>query len=323
MFAAIPHPLPDIALSLCMLSSPCSLNGNSPALDMQTQLPLQFDPYHHPSQLNPSAGSSTATTFNLPIIHTEHCAPAADAPFERCLGRTMQSLSLPPPTLLPSTPFGRHQEPGSGLVKFPPQFSPGRSEQHSYPSPPMSDSHSPARRSAHVVEPEGHPYPPPLDTHRLESLAPHPPPHSLLDPRSVTSTQPHPQPRPLYSGELQPRAQPPHYQSGRPIDPPYGSVQIPQAYVYGYPPPGIPPFLGAQGAASGPQVQPTAIIAPQAVRQNKPARRTKAHVASACVNCKKAHLSCDVQRPCGRCVAAGKQVSLRPPTSESYPKCCL
>jgi len=39
-------------------------------------------------------------------------------------------------------------------------------------------------------------------------------------------------------------------------------------------------------------------------------RKSKAHVASACVNCKRAHLSCDVQRPCARCVAAGKQVSL-------------
>lgn len=41
----------------------------------------------------------------------------------------------------------------------------------------------------------------------------------------------------------------------------------------------------------------------------KPARRTKAHVQSACYNCKKAHLSCDVQRPCQRCTASGKHVS--------------
>ncbi|KAI4641619.1 hypothetical protein J4E93_007716 [Alternaria ventricosa] len=54
-------------------------------------------------------------------------------------------------------------------------------------------------------------------------------------------------------------------------------------------------------------VQQGAMIAPPPSRPTKPARRTKAHVASACVNCKKAHLSCDVQRPCGRCVASGKQ----------------
>ena len=41
---------------------------------------------------------------------------------------------------------------------------------------------------------------------------------------------------------------------------------------------------------------------------SRPARRSKAHVASACINCKRAHLSCDVQRPCSRCVASGKQV---------------
>lgn len=35
-------------------------------------------------------------------------------------------------------------------------------------------------------------------------------------------------------------------------------------------------------------------------------RRAKAHVASACVNCKKAHLACDAQRPCPRCVSIGK-----------------
>jgi hypothetical protein len=37
-------------------------------------------------------------------------------------------------------------------------------------------------------------------------------------------------------------------------------------------------------------------------------RKSKAHVASACINCKRAHLSCDVNRPCARCVASGKQV---------------
>lgn len=43
--------------------------------------------------------------------------------------------------------------------------------------------------------------------------------------------------------------------------------------------------------------------------QQKPTRRTKAHVASACVNCKKKHLGCDPARPCRRCVLSGKEVS--------------
>ena len=37
-------------------------------------------------------------------------------------------------------------------------------------------------------------------------------------------------------------------------------------------------------------------------------RKTKAHVASACVNCKKKHLRCDNARPCRRCVQSGKEV---------------
>lgn len=39
-------------------------------------------------------------------------------------------------------------------------------------------------------------------------------------------------------------------------------------------------------------------------------RKAKAHVASACINCKRAHLSCDISRPCARCVASGKQVCI-------------
>jgi len=38
-------------------------------------------------------------------------------------------------------------------------------------------------------------------------------------------------------------------------------------------------------------------------------RRNKAHIASACVNCKKAHLACDASRPCRRCVSLDKQDS--------------
>lgn len=39
------------------------------------------------------------------------------------------------------------------------------------------------------------------------------------------------------------------------------------------------------------------------------ARRAKAHVPSACVNCKKKHLACETKRPCNRCVQTGKEVS--------------
>ena len=38
------------------------------------------------------------------------------------------------------------------------------------------------------------------------------------------------------------------------------------------------------------------------------ARRAKAHVPSACVNCKRKHLACETKRPCNRCIQTGKQV---------------
>lgn len=41
-------------------------------------------------------------------------------------------------------------------------------------------------------------------------------------------------------------------------------------------------------------------------------RRGKGHTSNACNNCKRAHLGCDSKRPCGRCLATGKQVSGRP-----------
>ncbi|KAJ2959915.1 hypothetical protein NQZ79_g4690 [Umbelopsis isabellina] len=38
-----------------------------------------------------------------------------------------------------------------------------------------------------------------------------------------------------------------------------------------------------------------------------PAKRpSKAHVPSACINCKKAHLACDLNRPCNRCITMNK-----------------
>lgn len=40
------------------------------------------------------------------------------------------------------------------------------------------------------------------------------------------------------------------------------------------------------------------------------ARRAKAHVPSACINCKRKHLACETRRPCNRCVQTGKEVRL-------------
>jgi hypothetical protein len=230
---------------------------------------------------------------------------------DRARRQAMHSLFLPRPTPLPSTPFGPSPDQDNGLAKLFQKFSPTRSEQHGYPSPPMSEPHSPTRRSAQPVESERTQYAAPATAPPAgEAVGSLPTPSSAhFDTRPPAPFQSNPQQRPLYSGEPLPRHQPYHYQAGRSMDhASYGSGTVPQSYAYAYPSPSTPSYLGA-GPHTGLQAQPGTMIAPPPGRPTKPARRTKAHVASACVNCKKAHLSCDVQRPCGRCVASGKQVS--------------
>ncbi|KAL6708508.1 hypothetical protein ACN47E_002771 [Coniothyrium glycines] len=220
----------------------------------------------------------------------------------------MQSLTLPRPSSLLSTPSGR-PDPEDGLAKFRSKFSPTRPEQQSYPSPPMSEPHSPTRRPAQTSEAARSSYPPPADaTHRVEAglPLPHPSSSSSFDLRSLSSASSSVQQRPLYPGEAQHRARRLDYQSSRAIEQhAYNNASMPQHYGYAFSNHALPPYPGAQH--TGPMGQQAAMIAPPPARPSKPARRTKAHVASACVNCKKAHLSCDVQRPCGRCVASGKQ----------------
>jgi len=82
--------------------------------------------------------------------------------------------------------------------------------------------------------------------------------------------------------------------------------------VRGYPTPD-----GAYPTGPGMQpAQPTTVLGsstpgPKPAKQQ---RRTKAHVVTACHNCKKAHLSCEEQRPCQRCKSSGKTVCFCFPT---------
>ncbi|KAJ5097921.1 hypothetical protein N7532_004922 [Penicillium argentinense] len=78
--------------------------------------------------------------------------------------------------------------------------------------------------------------------------------------------------------------------------------QHPHTHQQQHPHSGEPPFSLStlEPAVPGPSTRSLA---------QKSTRRTKAHVASACVNCKKKHLGCDPARPCRRCVLAGKAAS--------------
>lgn len=62
-------------------------------------------------------------------------------------------------------------------------------------------------------------------------------------------------------------------------------------------------------AAETTYLPPTSVGAGTRTLPPRSTRRAKAHVASACVNCKRKHLGCDPARPCRRCVLAGKAVS--------------
>ncbi|KAJ1968904.1 hypothetical protein H4R35_006295 [Dimargaris xerosporica] len=59
----------------------------------------------------------------------------------------------------------------------------------------------------------------------------------------------------------------------------------------------------------GPQVTPAPPSSGAKKGASSTGKPTKSHVPSACINCKKAHLACDISRPCKRCVTMGKTAS--------------
>lgn len=68
------------------------------------------------------------------------------------------------------------------------------------------------------------------------------------------------------------------------------------------------PLTSAAGQYYSTACPPPALTAAQTTPQAS--RKAKTHVASACGNCRRSHLSCDVQRPCARCISSGKQESI-------------
>ncbi|KAJ5674401.1 uncharacterized protein N7477_004335 [Penicillium maclennaniae] len=82
----------------------------------------------------------------------------------------------------------------------------------------------------------------------------------------------------------------------------YGEQTAPAYVGSPRPLPGAPPYPSSTLESPGAGPATRSLV-------QKSTRRTKAHVASACVNCKKKHLGCDPARPCRRCVLAGKASS--------------
>jgi hypothetical protein len=91
---------------------------------------------------------------------------------------------------------------------------------------------------------------------------------------------------------------------------PFPSARLPQSL------PVQPSSQSSTATYSQPTFGASAAGPPSRTLPQKTTRRTKAHVASACVNCKKKHLGCDPARPCRRCVLSNKEVSSKPESIE-------
>lgn len=76
---------------------------------------------------------------------------------------------------------------------------------------------------------------------------------------------------------------------------------------------GQPPSYGTSIGGASAYALVASSLPPRPPPQVSPraTRKVKAHVASACVNCKRKHLRCDESRPCRRCVQSGKEDTCR------------
>lgn len=169
---------------------------------------------------------------------------------------------------------------------------------HNYPSPPMSSPPSPPRtffatsgvqdsRQQPAYDPRG--APPPAPSHSRPEV----PSISREANTAPIATLPLPT-----STTFQPS-----FYSGSPRLP--TSVQPTLAERNYFPQRAAVPLTNQPAAV---QISEIGRVAGP-LRSGRSNRRGKTHVQKACVNCKKAHLSCDAQRPCARCVSSGRQVS--------------
>lgn len=209
--------------------------------------------------------------------------------------------------LLPQVSIWQQRRPNLTLTKSPLwSYSAGLGAQ-AYPSPPMSNSPISSRRSSQLPSTSSY--------NGSGTSAPATTGISAAGsiPRTQATLPPTSEPLAPYPGQVQaPLPQPRQELQPRPpaIGPP-STGSFPEPFAPG---PGVSmaPMLGEPFRAQLPSVAyagPVSAPTPSVPRIPRTSRRAKAHVAKACQNCKKAHLSCDEARPCSRCVASGKQVS--------------
>lgn len=177
---------------------------------------------------------------------------------------------------------------------------------HSYPSPPMSNSPTSPRRSSQLPSTNSYNGSGTSAPATSGISAPGAPPRTQAIPTPTT------EPLQPYTGQ----AQAAFGQQRQDLQPRPPAVGPPATVAYSEPYASVAgvsmaPMLGEQFRAQLPPVAyagPVSAPTPSVPRIPRTSRRAKAHVAKACQNCKKAHLSCDEARPCARCVASGKQV---------------
>ncbi|KAM0261700.1 hypothetical protein ACHAQJ_002152 [Trichoderma viride] len=132
----------------------------------------------------------------------------------------------------------------------------------------------------------------------LRGGPPQPSPTSLRD-QASSMTRPYPQEPTMRSPYAYPRPE----ESGRIV--PYVS-QHHHGMPHGISPTAYPTSVSSSSDAY-PVPDRSQATESQPYTSPKSQRKTKGHVASACVPCKKAHLRCDAQRPCSRCLGNGKE----------------
>ncbi|KAI1302969.1 hypothetical protein F5Y03DRAFT_192905 [Xylaria venustula] len=176
-----------------------------------------------------------------------------------------------------------------------------------YPSPPMSGSppRPPKPNQEAAERGQGGFQAPSHDAYRAGSAISGveyrtAPPQPLPPPPPLTAARPFPLETP---DRIPYQYRRPEDTIGRPVPYPPPPGQMISQSQYSLPPVG--------GPALGPAPYSMPINPPGSENppftSPKSQRKTKGHVASACVPCKRAHLRCDAQRPCSRCLSNGKE----------------